>query len=815
MRFESIDIHNLGPFADVRLDLSRAAGRQLIAITGDNGAGKSTLLELFAGGLYRQCPTRGSLLKLATARDARVEVHAVNSSPFTIRQLADPVSKRSETLIVRDGKPVLEGTNVRAADAWIAHHLPRPEVLYASAFLAQGSHGFVELSPAERKSVLVRLLQIERYEAMAEAARDHARHAKAALGTARARFEDACSQHPDLQQAQTLLAAAKKQLEVTEQNVLAQRAKLAQAQNQLDEQTSAWAHASRRTVLNDKRADFAREEFDLRERIRNNEKILARKDAITQAADRLLTLRVEHETAHHSASVAALTLGKAATQLTALTRSEQTALRALATAEERHESYSADIEDQSAVEKAVKALPRVREAHTAASAAATAAATALEHAKEAASGAKGKRITALRTGLETIADGRTVKQSVKPNATRIAKDTLKADDELAAATNPAHIKQLTAASDEAAAALTKAEAVLRRAEQTAARAKDLRAAQARLQGALNDLEQARSAAKAATAEREAAHESHRKAKETHARAVATRETLEVDIAVLEEDAALLPKLEQADVRLQEVLRPRLAAVMAGRAEIQTELDALPPEPKQSLEHYQGYRDAVERSLRSTEQTHTQAHTEVALAVRRLEDAQRGADIRRARQAECTQCETTLADWTRLSQDLGKDGLQALEIDAALPQLNTLINDLLHNCHGPRFTVELRTASLSSDGNKSLEDLDVRVIDAERGRDASIETYSGGESVLIAEAVSLALTMLACQRAGLAHPTLVRDESGASLDPGNARAYIAMLRRAADMLQADKVLFVTHSPELQDMADAHIRVCAGTAQLVLA
>jgi DNA repair exonuclease SbcCD ATPase subunit len=77
--------------------------------------------------------------------------------------------------------------------------------------------------------------------------------------------------------------------------------------------------------------------------------------------------------------------------------------------------------------------------------------------------------------------------------------------------------------------------------------------------------------------------------------------------------------------------------------------------------------------------------------------------------------------------------------------------------------------------------------------------------MIGEALSLALSMLACRRAGLDRPTLVRDESGAALDPENARVYVAMLRRAAQLVGADKVLFVSHDPAVQALADSRIEV----------
>lgn len=182
-------------------------------------------------------------------------------------------------------------------------------------------------------------------------------------------------------------------------------------------------------------------------------------------------------------------------------------------------------------------------------------------------------------------------------------------------------------------------------------------------------------------------------------------------------------------------------------------------------------------------------------------------------AERDQAFADLADWELLAQSLGRDGLQAALIDCAGPELTELVNDLLRTCVGPRWTVTIETTRSSSDGKKQIEGCEVRVLDTERGREGEVATFSGGERVLIGEAVALALSMLACRRSGVERPTLVRDETGAALDPVNARAYVAMLRRAAEVVGADRVLFISHQPECTELADARIVVGDGKVEVV--
>jgi exonuclease SbcC len=267
-------------------------------------------------------------------------------------------------------------------------------------------------------------------------------------------------------------------------------------------------------------------------------------------------------------------------------------------------------------------------------------------------------------------------------------------------------------------------------------------------------------------------------------------------------AAKEPRLAGAEGRLAE-LEPALQAKRAELAALEQQLAALPP-----LGAPPALSDATERAhVAACERTEREAQAAATRALdalgRAREASGRLAELERDRAA----VEAELADWTRLAADLGRDGLQALEIDAAGPELTELTNDLLHSCHGPRWTVRVETQRLSADGKRTLEGCDIMVLDTVGGREAEGETFSGGERVMIGEALSLALSMLACRRAGIERPTLVRDESGAALDPENARVYVAMLRRAAKHVGAEHVLFVSHSPEVQEMADSRIEVGA--------
>lgn len=172
----------------------------------------------------------------------------------------------------------------------------------------------------------------------------------------------------------------------------------------------------------------------------------------------------------------------------------------------------------------------------------------------------------------------------------------------------------------------------------------------------------------------------------------------------------------------------------------------------------------------------------------------------------------LEDWTLLAKAFGPAGIPALLVDRALPEIGALATDLLRECLGESlFTITLTTQKTSADEKKLLETLDVII---RRGSDAlGAELLSGGEGVLISEALSLAITLFNASRAGGKRPyTLFRDEVGANLDETRSPAYTRLLARAAKLGGFHQVLFVSHNRAALDLADARLGIRDGAVVL---
>jgi exonuclease SbcC len=791
MRIESIRLRGIGPFKrEFFADFSEMRG--LVAITGANGAGKSTLLEVaLPGAMFRQTPTRGSLVDLSTARDAFVEAKLVNGQSWTVRHLIDSVSKKSEALVLdANGVPALTSSKVKEYDDFAANHWPAPEVLLSTIFGAQGSGGFLAAKPAERKAILLRVLGVERLERLATEAREKLKAAKAQLDTTAARMADEAARGGDLAELERVLAGARHDLEAAEQHGRVAQAQLdaATAEEQrikLIEQQNAAVVRSRDAI--DARVAEARAKLrSVEERIGNNRAVLADAEQIRDAVEESGRLERKMAALHADSAMADADANRLIEPWADIEQ-RKGALQV------RVERTRARLRDADAIQQAKAAIGHLSNELGEARAEVAATTLALEELHATRIAGADERIGDLRYALTTAAEQQTY------DATHQAiHDGLDKDDVIVEAAKA--IPSRASALRERLMAARDCLAVVERqhvdAARLAARADDLAGAEDELVAAereLADLETGRVAAA------RAAHEKRREAENLASQAKWASEQFKALASV----AAKAAPLANAEARLAE-LEPQATALRADVALLTEErkafetLEPVPPAPDVA---------SLRAALKRWQDEAIQGNRTVSLREGQLEAAKASA----ARRAELEQLEqqqlAEVADWTRVASDLGKDGLQALEIDAAGPELTGLTNELLHSCHGPRFTARVETQRASADGKKVLEGCDVMVLDTVQGREASGETFSGGERVILAEALALAITVLACRRSGLSDVSLVRDESGAALDPGNARVYVAMLRKAVEMIGARHCLLVSHMPEVQELCDHRIEVGA--------
>jgi len=183
------------------------------------------------------------------------------------------------------------------------------------------------------------------------------------------------------------------------------------------------------------------------------------------------------------------------------------------------------------------------------------------------------------------------------------------------------------------------------------------------------------------------------------------------------------------------------------------------------------------------------------------------DKQRQRQKEITEqmdeIKHKLSNLKTLEIAFGKDGIQALLIEQALPEIESQANEILDRLSDGRMSVSFETERRYKD--KKREDkkqtLDIYISDAFGRRE--YELFSGGEAFRINFAIRLALSRVLAQRAGARLQTLVIDEGFGSQDAEGRQRLV----EAINLVSQDfaKILVITHLDELKDAFPSRIEV----------
>lgn len=832
MRIETLTLKGfLGFGGEVALDL-RDVPAGLIAICGPNGAGKTTVLEAAPATLFREWMSRGDVVNYATGRDSFLELRVGldGRGTYVARLNVDGVKRGSDAVLSQIGPDgstrFLNDGKVSTYAAAVAEIFPSREVLLASAFSAQNKAGsFTSLDRKNRKALFAELLGIERYQSMSEVAKQAGRlvaERRTAVSVERSVISEAVSPAVveeidataqrlqveggraeldqiaigrDLAEAEARLAtlaeaaaayasaellvatmsgkvfSATADLERIATQVDRTKANGFEAVQQIGERTVRQAkevnaereRADGRLALELEAADEARDAVirDVESRRAGNVKIQQQADAIKAATTAVADLDLKLE----GLAAAREAVQNDATAVGERLETRRATLRAL-------ESKSDRLQTAARTASLLDSVPCGGEGKYATCALISDAKTA-----------EALAIT-LRAETEGLHDAR---RAVTEDETALARHKESVDDLAAQQTTLRTHRSKHVELSKYANALAASEARLAELQTLAEKAEADRHAQrlaaverhqeasARCEQRLADVTRAgsedvaREEAKTGAALEELAKEAERLTGEIHEN--------ERKLAEARTDAAALADRSVAVRELQAriaSLRARwdettgiIARVAAGREDLNRRRDEL--------------------SARLVRRAQLDAVLDVL--------------------------EADLLDWQTLEQYLGRDGLQKLEIDAAGPTVAAYTNQLLEVCYGTRFSVDIVTQVEKAGGKGLKEDFAVLVLDNERGGEPrDLADLSGGEQVIVAEALSAAICIYSNTRSGAPIRTCWRDETTGALDPANADRYIAMLRKMQELGGFEHVLFISHNPDAAAQADAQIQIKDGRVAL---
>jgi exonuclease SbcC len=155
----------------------------------------------------------------------------------------------------------------------------------------------------------------------------------------------------------------------------------------------------------------------------------------------------------------------------------------------------------------------------------------------------------------------------------------------------------------------------------------------------------------------------------------------------------------------------------------------------------------------------------------------------------------IGNFKMLERAFGKDGVPALLIEQALPEIESKANEILDRLSNGAMSVRFITQRGYKDNKRDdlKETLDIQISDGAGLRD--YEMFSGGEVFRVNFAVRLALSEILARRTGARLQTLVIDEGFGSQDNQGRQRLI----EAINSVQGDfaKILVITHLEELKE------------------
>jgi len=262
-------------------------------------------------------------------------------------------------------------------------------------------------------------------------------------------------------------------------------------------------------------------------------------------------------------------------------------------------------------------------------------------------------------------------------------------------------------------------------------------------------------------------------------------------------AALAP-LEREISDIQKQLKSMDEGIFALEQEYQTALVSFEQAKAQAPDLEQ-----AEREWRNFEEQANNIRLELGVAQQKVNVLQ---DLKKRLQVleeERNQKNRRVGWYKQLERAFGKDGIPALLIEQALPQIEEHANQILARLSNGSMALRFVTQTEYKDKHRDdlRETLDILISDNNGIRD--YELYSGGEAFRINFAIRLAISEVLAHRAGARLQTLVIDEGFGSQDALGRQRLIEAINLVQDKFA--KILVITHLDELKEAFPNRIEV----------
>jgi exonuclease SbcC len=812
----------------------------LACLAGDNGHGKSAIIDAMTWALWGKARAHrdDDLVHLgATDMEVDFEFLLADNHYRVLRQREKNGSKgrtRLEFQVHDDGEfRSLTGNNTRETQAAITETLHMEyETFINSAFLLQGrADEFTSHPPAERKRILGEILDLSQYDRLEEKAKERSRglelqltQIRATLGEIDRELGHSPEYEAELEQAEELSASARSSLETQEDRLRELREQRKELQLRRDQLGQLSDEKKRR---NSEQQRVSQELEQSRERIAGYQSFLDEADSIEDGYASLLSAREaneelsrklsQHMALHEQKAEVSSIIESARSKLlvrrerdsSGVGNLEEKAGRAtdvettleqvrgeLAQLTKKEQERDSLLHTEQGVSNEIATLRAQNEQLK----------SEMDLLKEKVDLLEEAEATCPLCGSELQEDER---DHIQENYTR--EGTEKGD---AYRRNAASIQDLSQSLKETRRAREACDAQLatlaslkgeeasltKNLEEMLAAKRELEQARARLALLDQQLEQedfaSEERARLAQLEGELTSLGYDAQRHEEIRRKSS-ELARFEQAKRELDAAgqgLKAEMQRVDERQQrvETLGHELEDVAAKLQAMVAQVD--------ELEASTGDLDQQARLVEDLQQQDAEAQLRLGAARQRLAHLSYLDKEREERIHEEGEAREEKSIYDELRIAFGKKGVQAMIIEAVIPEIEEEANRLLARMTEGRLSVRLKSQRETLKGT-TVETLDIEVADELGPR--SYALFSGGEAFRINFAIRVALSKLLARRAGARLQTLIVDEGFGTQDARGRERLVEAITSVQD--DFERILVVTHIDELKDSFPVRIDV----------
>ncbi|HJX03255.1 MAG TPA: SMC family ATPase, partial [Dehalococcoidia bacterium] len=239
-------------------------------------------------------------------------------------------------------------------------------------------------------------------------------------------------------------------------------------------------------------------------------------------------------------------------------------------------------------------------------------------------------------------------------------------------------------------------------------------------------------------------------------------------------------------RMINALKNSIDINSAKRDELQNEISGLD-------KNMDGFEE-IEEDLRAKMAGEKEILSAIAVNRERLDKAAALSAEKLDKENKLNQIRNEEGIYRDLIEVFSKEGVQALLIGQAFPEIEMEANRLLSKMSDNRLSLKLEgQKELKSRKGESVETLDIKISDEYGTRD--YEMFSGGETFRIDLALRIALSKLLVRRAGAALPILIIDEGFGTQDSVGRERLVEAIKSIED--DFEKIFVITHLEDLKD------------------